>query len=476
MASIDVTKLKAEDIDNILDEIEENESKNEIEEKESKNENETNWDEILNQLRKTNISFIKHAISSQEIQINSKNPADGKTLLIYAVISGHYDLVQAICNFGGDVTMKDNDNLDAFDYAITFGRYKITELIYYRSLSDSLGNDLKDIQRQIREKNKEAQYMLDSFQTLKGFYKYKKNDGAMTQFQLQQRMKSDKTPSAAMIQYIIKALKERAEFDECILYYVWYFVVNQKMENQNPFNHELWKTMMTVYEEILQNTDDNDGWKWLKRKFIPSLIWYSAHPVNTGEIKDYYEVIWWINDKLTKTNQHASGQFTKLGSFYEKDADEKMDKLSRDMNSFRVKRVNGKVVKQDGQWNPSVGVRWKDDVEVNYMWGTETVKSKGGETRLNEYLALLDEENKERENSSDMEKTLEKTLFIELLTRVRAESRKQSDLLLKQKIDKIKTEKPNEWNELIEYNVNTKHSHNARQDTVGCLTPEYKEN
>eukprot|EP01084_Bolivina_argentea_P136294 240047_1 len=64
MASIDVTKLKAEDIDNILDEIEENESKNEIEEKESKNETETNWDEILNQLRKTNISFIKHAISS----------------------------------------------------------------------------------------------------------------------------------------------------------------------------------------------------------------------------------------------------------------------------------------------------------------------------------------------------------------------------------------------------------------------------
>eukprot|EP01084_Bolivina_argentea_P312517 541054_1 len=463
MASIDVTKLKAEDIDNILDEIEE---------KESKNENETNWDEILNQLRKTNISFIKHAISSQEIQINSKNPADGKTLLIYAVISGHYDLVQAICNFGGDVTMKDNDNLDAFDYAITFGRYKITELIYYRSLSNSLGNDLKHIYAQIREKKKEAQYKLDSFQTLSGgFVKYDplKRERYLSTNE-RDRYHTDTSPSEAMIQYMIKALKERAEFDECILYYVWYFVVNQKMENQNPFNHELWKTMMTVYEEILQNTDDNDGWKWLKRKFIPSLIWYSAHPVNTGEIKDYYEVIWWINDKLTKTNQHASGQFTKLGSFYEKDADAKMDVLSRRYNRFsntrggdqlRIKRVNGKVVKQDGRWNSGLyGMKWE----------------KGGETRLNEYLALLDEENKERENSSDMEKTLEKTLFIELLTRVRAESRKQSDLLLKQKIDKIKTEKPNEWNELIEYNVNTKHSHNARQDTVGCLTPEYKEN
>eukprot|EP01083_Nonionella_stella_P276945 941494_1 len=206
MASIDVTKLKAEDIDNILDEIEE---------KESKNENETNWDEILNQLRKTNISFIKHAISSQEIQINSKNPADGKTLLIYAVISGHYDLVQAICNFGGDVTMKDNDNLDAFDYAIAYGRYKITELIYYRSLSNSLGNDLKHIYAQIREKKKEAQYKLDSFQTLKGFqgrfvkYDPLKRAQYLSSNERDKRV-NDKSPSEAIILYMIKALKERA--------------------------------------------------------------------------------------------------------------------------------------------------------------------------------------------------------------------------------------------------------------------------
>eukprot|EP01083_Nonionella_stella_P011553 32790_1 len=157
------------------------------------------------------------------------------------------------------------------------------------------------------------------------------------------------------------------------------------MPNQNPFNHELWKTMMTVYEEILQNTDDNHGWKWLKRKFIPSLIWYSAHPVNTAEIKDYYEVIWFETDKITKSNK-ITGEFKKLGSFYEKDADAKMDVLSRRYNRFsntrggdqlRIKRVNGKVVKQDGRFNPSVDVRWKDEVRVIYRWGIpETVKSK----------------------------------------------------------------------------------------------------
>eukprot|EP01083_Nonionella_stella_P011554 32791_1 len=137
------------------------------------------------------------------------------------------------------------------------------------------------------------------------------------------------------------------------------------MPNQNPFNHELWKTMMTVYEEILQNTDDNHGWKWLKRKFIPSLIWYSAHPVNTAEIKDYYEVIWFETDKITKSNK-ITGEFKKLGSFYEKDADDKMKELSQRYNGygnhFRVKRVNGKVVKQEGGWSSSCGRwRWKDD-------------------------------------------------------------------------------------------------------------------
>eukprot|EP01084_Bolivina_argentea_P121794 215851_1 len=167
--------------------------------------------------------------------------------------------------------------------------------------------------------------------------------------------------------------------------------------------------MMTVYEEILENTDDNDGWKWLKRKFIPSLIWYSAHPANAGADKDYYEVIWWENGIVTKSDmeknpkQRASGQFKKLASFYEKDADQKMDQLShrfnenlvRNRHQLRVKRVNGKVVGQDGRWNHWNGkVRWKDVVEQDAS-GVEHVKSKGGETRLNEYLAVLDEEKKE---------------------------------------------------------------------------------
>eukprot|EP01084_Bolivina_argentea_P121799 215861_1 len=70
----------------------------------------------------------------------------------------------------------------------------------------------------------------------------------------------------------------------------------------------------------------------------------------------------------------------------------------------------------------------------------------------------------EVDDADDMERILSQTLFMELLKRVRKESKKQSDLLLKEKIDKIKQNKPKEWEELIKYNITTDYSKNARQD------------
>ena len=74
-----------------------------------------------------------------------------------------------------------------------------------------------------------------------------------------------------------------------------------------------------------------------------------------------------------------------------------------------------------------------------------------------------------------MDKILKKTMFYELLIRVRKETKIQSNKLLKTEIDSIKNDKPNEWKELIEYNVITKHSKNARQDLSGGLVSKYTE-
>eukprot|EP01083_Nonionella_stella_P109877 320959_1 len=167
-----------------------------------------------------------------------------------------------------------------------------------------------------------------------------------------------------MSDFMITALKERAPFDPSMFYYSWYFEV-QKSGNENVFKTDLWQTMMSVYEEILSNTKDKNGWKWLKEQFIPSLIWYLPHPNSNKE--------------------------------------------------------------------------------------------------------------EENANANAMDEVLKRTMFYELLKRVRDESKIQSDLLLKTKIDSIQTDKPKQWKQLISYNVNTEYSQIARQDLCGCLTPKYSE-
>eukprot|EP01084_Bolivina_argentea_P254524 427903_1 len=149
--------LNENDIDDILNELEQQEINNNKKSIPVNIDNNADWNEILKQIGTGNINYIKNLITSNDIDINSQNPINGKTLLIYCVIIGNYDLCRAICNFGADVRIKDNDSKDAVDYATKYGQYKITELLYYRQLSGSLGIDLQNIATQIHHKNKQAQ-------------------------------------------------------------------------------------------------------------------------------------------------------------------------------------------------------------------------------------------------------------------------------------------------------------------------------
>ena len=54
---------------------------------------EANLDEILKEMKDGNINHSKNLITSKEININTKNPENGMTLLMYAVVNGNYDLV-----------------------------------------------------------------------------------------------------------------------------------------------------------------------------------------------------------------------------------------------------------------------------------------------------------------------------------------------------------------------------------------------
>merc|ERR1712228_558931 len=75
----------------------------------------------------------------------------------------------------------------------------------------------------------------------------------------------------AIVKFMINAIKKRAPFDPSTLFYAWYF-------NENSLTSPLWIAMMETYEQILSDTKDKNGWKWLKEQFINSLIWFLPHP------------------------------------------------------------------------------------------------------------------------------------------------------------------------------------------------------
>eukprot|EP01084_Bolivina_argentea_P040361 74597_1 len=379
--TLDLTKLSPTTIDDILDEIDENE------EKENKLSNYVNWDEIINEIRNGNLNKIKNLITSNDISINTQNPINGKTLLIYGVIIGNIDLIKVICNYGADVHIKDIDGMDALDYAIKYGRYKITELVYYQQLSGSLGNNLKNIARKIHDKNKEARLMNDFKFDFVGRY------GDSVNVSL----------SIGIVEYMIEAIKKRAPFSADLLYYAWYFILNGDTVYQfekgtygkcdEPLSSKLWTTMMNVYEEILSNTSDKAGWEWLKTYVTNSLIWYLPHP-------NYY-------DKNEEKNDEKN--------------EENNDENNEENNDENVTDAN--------------------------------------------------------DESQKVENVLKSTLFWELLSRVRTETKRQSDILLRAEINAIQENEPNEWKQLREYNLETKYSKTARQDSCGngCLMSKYME-
>eukprot|EP01084_Bolivina_argentea_P101972 182749_1 len=213
---------------------------------------EIDWKQILKAIRDGNIYFITNLITSNEININEQNPENGKTLLIYSVIIGNVDLVKIMCNFGSNVYIKDDQDKTALDYAMIYGQRRITELVYYHSLSGSLGTELKNIATKIHERDKQAETIMK------------------LQPELAKQIKW----------FIIEHIEKRIPFSEDLLYYAWYFELKdcEKAFGKNPLKTDLWKRMMRLYENILQNTEEKEKWDWLKKYFLSSLVWFRPHP------------------------------------------------------------------------------------------------------------------------------------------------------------------------------------------------------
>ena len=452
---MDTPSLSKEEITKIdtvflLDEIAENEKKYELNRIKSTDDDNVDWNEIMDALRAKNTNFIKNKLSSKQIGVNAQNPDNGKTLLIYAVVIGDYDLVKgtlyahtrthihvhthtAILNVGADVSIKDKHGMDALDYAIKFGQYKITELVYYRQLSGKTGNDLKLIKTEIFRKKKEAKYI-------------KKTSPNLTK---------------EITEFMIAAITEREAFDPSMLFYAWYF-------NGSSMTSPLYKVMMETYEQILSDTSDKKGWKWLRENFLDSLIWFCRHPhfilFNEERLRKYE----------AEFNAQADGEELEVKYIKTEHVPKMIESLGYFPFTLALEKTAQKV--QIGEFKKIADPTGSGKVSFNSF--VKALKEKFAPCPYFE-----DRDKKKKEDGGDededaneekvIESTLEKTLFYELLRRVRTESKKQSDLLLNDEINKIKKEQANDWSELIKYNVISEQSSDARQDAY--ILPLYKE-
>eukprot|EP01084_Bolivina_argentea_P197753 338824_1 len=286
-----VLNVKSSVVDDILNEIEAKENEKEdiindildqIESKQNKTkEKHINWDDVVLYLRTNNISAIKHLISSDIIDINSINPIDGCTLLIYASIKGNFDLVKLLCTFGGDVNIQDKSGNTALNYAQKLGYYSISELLFFQQMGGSMGQVLKNKAEAIHDKKEISKYA-----KICGFPEPTWN------YEHGQPYLETNYVNFSVNKYIINCLKKRYPISDDIIMLQW-------QTNSNCLNTEWFKQMMNTYETILSNTTDKLGWDYLKKYYLTLTLWYLPHPQYEGRTL-YYELYYRVRNEAKK--------------------------------------------------------------------------------------------------------------------------------------------------------------------------------
>ena len=82
----------------------------------------------------------------------------------------------------------------------------------------------------------------------------------------------------------------------------------------------------------------------------------------------------------------------------------------------------------------------------------------------------MDEKKDDFDDNDD--EIMKKTLYWELLRRVRKEIIKQSDTIIRHTMDKIRTSQTRQWSLLKTYKISTKYQ-SVRQDTAGVIAPRF---
>ena len=76
-----------------------------------------------------NIEFITYLLKEKKLDVNKTKRKSGLTPLIQASCYGNIDLVKLLISYGADITVKDNLNMTASDYARKLGQKKMQQFL-----------------------------------------------------------------------------------------------------------------------------------------------------------------------------------------------------------------------------------------------------------------------------------------------------------------------------------------------------------
>eukprot|EP01084_Bolivina_argentea_P280918 480512_1 len=323
--NINYEGISADRIDQLLDEIEQNEEKLQR----------IDWDHVRSKIMNGQITYIKSLVSSNTVNIDEQD-ANGKTLLHFCAISGNFDMVSFLSTFGADIFIKDKLGHTALTYAKKFGYYRIAELLYFASLSSSVGGELKE----------KAELMFDKKQQTSFLLKHIDANGKLD-----------------VIEYMIEAISLCCPFSDDLMLLSWELNLRQTKKTELKWSEsKLWTQMMNTFEAILKNTDNTKGWKWLKKYFVASNIWLLPHPNEDGKLTLFNELL-----ERTQTENQRQGELlltNKIKTIKKTDSRNWNELCKFDVKSDLIKYEN---VRQDADiFKKSIKAPYTENQLKNY--------------------------------------------------------------------------------------------------------------
>eukprot|EP01083_Nonionella_stella_P047915 128311_1 len=245
------------------------------------------WSEIAEKVMKDTES-IKALLNNQTFSIHDVDP-QGNTLLHYAATIGNYEIAQLSINLGADTAAKNSWGETPSDNAQETGSFAVLMLLLLDEMGTNMGERVKQRGELLTKQNGIVQNILGELQgyddTTKGFFE------------------------DTLLDLMNKILQNKSIFSDDLLCLCW----KLEAKKGNVLKSDLWKTIATIFQEILENDNKRD-WTFLKKCLLPSNIWFQDIQQNEENEEEpsylYFELLKMVKKKSIQLTKELERNIT----------------------------------------------------------------------------------------------------------------------------------------------------------------------